>query len=588
MITFNETNKLILSADEHQSIVDKFPEKLKPFLSGCNNPLDETQVLVNLFKDKNMRIILRQEEDEFSNIDYVSYYYANDLCKLINHDIKHMTDWKNKWNIKLFNHENLTPQFADSILVSNIKDTKIDKKAIFINEQDLKIVLLKINTREANIFQEWILKQPTITKALIKYIIKLKHEQEIKKQMQEQMQEQIDNLQNNMLKRTVKAVKTFREPIKSAGKIYIATSPEYIKQYMYKIGYTTAELSTREKGLQTSCPSIKIVYAVDVKDVDLTESLIHSYLMHLNVIKEFFYVSSIDVAKKIVNSCSNFVDNLISEYDNDYILLRKHYINNDTVIINQSTENKVCSQTRRIGMKNRSPKNTYDLADPNVFGDINNNLKFNNLYDDKEEKQQILNDLINTKLVDENDFVKNIENNSRTSKLIVKKYVMSKLFKLEDKEITLDFLNEWIDKEYILDNVAYALGKKKIKDDNIRQKIDYLNKILKVYGFTGVFDFETVVEKDDKMETRMKDSKILEGGEYDKLMACFGKRPYKEKGQSKFSVNGFVIVSDAILNEFGVGIKTTKKHVMINKQRMYKTKYKILEIYKHIQQFIKK
>ena len=115
---------------------------------------------------------------------------------------------------------------------------------------------------------------------------------------------------------------------------------------MYKIGLTITELSKREKSLQTSCPSIKFVYDIDIKDVDLAESLIHTYLTHLNYDKEFFYISSIEVAKDIINYCCNFVNNLISKYDNDYNILRKHYIDNDNVITTQLIQNRGRSPTR--------------------------------------------------------------------------------------------------------------------------------------------------------------------------------------------------------------------------------------------------
>ena len=58
----------------------------------------------------------------------------------------------------------------------------------------------------------------------------------------------------------------------------------------------------------------------------------------------------------------------------------------------------------------------------------------------------------------------------------------------------------------------------------MKDKISYLNKILKVYGFKGLFDFETVVEKDEAMEERIKKSKLLQFTEYKKLMQTFGKR----------------------------------------------------------------
>ena len=101
----------------------------------------------------------------------------------------------------------------------------------------------------------------------------------------------------------------------------------------------------------------------------------------------------------------------------------------------------------------------------------------------------------------------------------------------------------------------------------MRQKIDYLNIILKVYGFAGIFDFETVVEKDEKMETRMRESRLLEGVEYEKLMMCFVKRQ-RMKIKNRFCLNDYIMISDMILNDFGVGIfnrrskKTQKNNIL--------------------------
>ena len=168
--------------------------------------------------------------------------------------------------------------------------------------------------------------------------------------------------------------------------------------------------------------------------------------------------------------------------------------------------------------------------------------------------------------------------------MTLKKYWILKKFKLKPEELTMAFLLDWYGKEYILDNVAYALGKKKINDiqdpylNNMKQKVDYLNKILKVYGFKNLFDFDSVVEKDENMEGRMKQSKLLESPNYEILMKCFGKRMYKEKGASMFSIKGFTILSDAILNEFGVGIKPTKKRKRDGDRLFYRIKYGLVEI----------
>ena len=67
----------------------------------------------------------------------------------------------------------------------------------------------------------------------------------------------------------------------------------------------------------------------------------------------------------------------------------------------------------------------------------------------------------------------------------LRRYWIIKKFKLKPEELTMDFLINWYGKEYILTNVAYALGKKKINDindpylGNMKDKISYLNKILK-------------------------------------------------------------------------------------------------------------
>ena len=540
--------------------LDNIPDKIKPYFSKCSNPLDETQVLANLFENINIRILVCKEIDDFEDEEYNTYYNIYDVVKQFNYDKKHISNLK----INQITCEKLCPNFK-----LNFTNKKKENKTNYINEMDLKVVLSEINTKEAILFQDQITRQFTIMKKILKYICKLKHKQE-----------QINNQEQIRIEKTAKAVKLFTPPIRTSGKIYIATSPEYSRQHMYKIGLTGGDLSKREKGLQTSHPSMKIIYDVDVKDVDLTEKLIHKFLAHVNVKKEFFYISSVSVAKKLIKNCCKYVNKLIDKYDNDYNLLRTNYIDNDTTITTQLLEKEDKTLIKKQVI--------YDFNNSNIYVNINNELGFHNLYHNNEEKQLIIYDLLNTELVDENKFINSLKYNSKTSKLVIKKYILSKLFKLKDEEITLDFLNEWLGKEYILDNVAYALGRKKIEKDtndpylnNMRQKIDYLNKILKVFRFASIFDFETVVEKDTKMETRMKKSKLLERVEYEKLMICFEKRQQMKK-QEKFSLSKYIMISDMILNEFGVGLKSTRKQKQNNNNRVYIINYKLVETHKYV------
>ena len=149
VVKFAESNQIILSEEEQQGIIDKFPEKLRPFLNSVNNPLDETQILVNLFKDKNVRIILKKEENDFGICEYVGYFHASDIATIVKYDNKHVTQWKTRWKIKLV-------KYADLMVSQNerpyLNYKNIDSNALFISEQELKKVLLKNKyTRSTNI-----------------------------------------------------------------------------------------------------------------------------------------------------------------------------------------------------------------------------------------------------------------------------------------------------------------------------------------------------------------------------------------------------------------------------------------------------
>lgn len=199
---------------------------------------------------------------------------------------------------------------------------------------------------------------------------------------------------------------------------------------------------------------------------------------------------------------------------------------------------------------------------------------------------------INDNEAKEYDILKVQNQLTRTQKLSLKKYWLLKKFKLERHELNMCFLLDWYGKEYILDNVAYALGKKKLDDindpylNNVRLKLIYLHKILKVYGFKHLFDFETIAEKDDNMETRMKCSNLLDATEYEKIMLCFGKR--KRGNINEFSLSKYVMVSDVILNDFGIGLQSSRNRLQLNNDRVYIIHYKLYEDKKCIASIIYK
>ena len=94
LITQQANDYLILNEQEQEAILNMFPEKLQSYIKSCNNPLDETQILVNLFKDKNVRIVLREETNEFDDLEWISYYHCGDIASKIKYNVSHITDWK--------------------------------------------------------------------------------------------------------------------------------------------------------------------------------------------------------------------------------------------------------------------------------------------------------------------------------------------------------------------------------------------------------------------------------------------------------------------------------------------------------------
>ena len=332
VVKFAENDQIILSDDEHQMIINKFPKKLQTFLENVNNPLDETQILVNLFKDKGVRIVWIREESKFEDLEIVPYYHAGDIAVCIKYSSNEVTKWNSRWKIKMISYENLLRQNVLTT-IDNKHDKKIDNKALFISEQELKKILIKVNTSEAIMFQDWLLEQSTITKKIFDTLIQIKHQQELEKKDIEnaQLKKQLEAKtlsEKDIMQLSLNAVKLFPKSEREVGTIYIATSPDYQKKYTYKIGLTTTNKKLREASMQTSNPDINIIHTIDTMDVRLAEGIIHEFLRHLNYEKEFFYVSSLEKAKEIVTFITNFVNDCVNKYDNDNELLQKLYIDN--------------------------------------------------------------------------------------------------------------------------------------------------------------------------------------------------------------------------------------------------------------------
>lgn len=192
----------------------------------------------------------------------------------------------------------------------------------------------------------------------------------------------------------------------------------------------------------------------------------------------------------------------------------------------------------------------------------------------------VLTPSITEKEANELEKIKNSNMASRSDKLCLKRYYIEKKFKLKPEEFTTEFLLSWHNKDYILDNALYVCDKKNYSRDPdkgiIKEKIVYLNKILGVYGFNNIFDFDKTIEKDDGLEKRMKDSELLKKDNYMKMMKLFGKK-IKNSIKDTFSVNKFTSMTNCILNEYGIKIGTKRKKIKKLKQQGWLYTYKLTE-----------
>lgn len=116
---------------------------------------------------------------------------------------------------------------------------------------------------------------------------------------------------------------------------------------------------------------------------------------------------------------------------------------------------------------------------------------------------------------------------SHWDKIIIKRYYFKKKFKLD--ELTDDFICAWYNREYILDYMLYALGRKTTRDlddplfKNMQNKVDYMEKILELFGFKDMLDFETKVELTNELRKKIMESEFTNYDYYKNLMMTFNK-----------------------------------------------------------------
>ena len=150
-------------------------------------------------------------------------------------------------------------------------------------------------------------------------------------------------------------------------------------------------------------------------------------------------------------------------------------------------------------------------------------------------------------------------------------------------QITPEIIKKWYNKEHILDNALYALGKKHYDDShdscfsNIGLKLQYLNTILDIFGFKSLLDQDTVVESNNALDDKMENSKLMNKSYYSIMMKTFNKQEQAKDMNGKFKKNKFTKKCNCILNEFGFKVESNGISTKEKRKTKWIYQYKLAE-----------
>ena len=297
MVRFDlSQNEEIFTEEQKKYIIDRFPVELHEYLKQTNNPMDETQVIISLLKEKNIRIVLCYEKNIFGMYEWKGYYHATDVADHLRYS--NIENWK-RWNIKVkkfseFDDEKMVDQFDRPFYnrpIFNFDIKKVDINAQFIDDEELKTILLKTTKKgkEIDLFKDWIIKYSTIAKSVISMVIQIKyqyekeqqiHEIEKYKQQVKQIEEDKQKEINEMRIRIEKAIDIYPMAPKQKGYVYIVCSELLKSKGLVRIG-RTLNIEKRENQYRCSDPTYAVEYYRDVEDKMLTEKAIHYILNNI-------------------------------------------------------------------------------------------------------------------------------------------------------------------------------------------------------------------------------------------------------------------------------------------------------------------
>ena len=541
LVTFSNNDEIIFSDEQKEYIISKFPDTIQDFLRKVKNPLDEKEVIINMFKDKNVRIIIKYEKDFMDDYDWVPYFHCQDVANVIGYRKSDINRWNERWKFNLIPYEKLLRQIGGATQFMNFEENRTDKNALFIGLDDLKEVLIKINTDLSNEYKKWIMKQSAIMSKFLKYVIQIKNEEKMQmmenkiKEIEDSKQKEMDDMKN----RALRASSLYPIAQNQEGYVYIATSKNLMRKGLVRIGHTL-NVTKRESTYQSSDPEFEIKYYRDVKDQIYIEKTIHYMFKNIRKYsnREYFYFDNLDKLKEEVDGIITYLENLWEKQEEIIIHNQNLYIDgkiepmdNDNMENEMDDEigNKIIRKSRSVSPKVRQIKDKktkqkeiieeYDEIEDEMDDDIENKLMIKSrsvspkVIKDKKMKQKEkievnfdVDDSSNTDDSSENENLKEIKEEDTNNRYTKKEcddddynnFLTENVIRQQKLDSTYNKLKKWCVKNNII-----KIPTEKIFIENVDRNENF--KRLMLGGINYIKNNNDKMDCENDVETKLRE-----------------------------------------------------------------------------------
>lgn len=278
----------------------------------------------------------------------------------------------------------------------------------------------------------------------------------------------------------------------------------------------------------------------------------HTYIYETKGESETLPIENIENNQNevIINECEGSIN--VSEHHSEET--KSNELNDNNI---QNIENQIENCLNEQSIQSTSKKSTYEMDELIACEPINENL------------------------IKEIEIKKMSRLATHQEKVYYKKYIMMTLFKLNETEFNLEFVLNWNNKEEIFNNLLHYKKiipyPEKDKDilNNVKERCEYVDRILKIYGFKDLLDYDTIIKDDEELTKKIKDSKILD--ERDNIRKLLEKTLYNYtecKPHEKLTIK-LNKIANMIFNNFGINIISSYSRPRINGKQVRLYEYKL-------------